>query len=404
MVRYLIARYNVSAMDSGYRLLAARYIRRQAKQLAEQFDGVRAAEDIEFVHRARVATRRLRAALRMFHDCFARKQFRRWRKAIRRTTAKLGDARDRDVQIELLCGTLSALNAKECFPGISRILVQLERDRERLQRKVVKAVDRLEAQGILRQMRRATKRILQAAGVGGRRRADPRGLCPDPAAHPSATRRTAPAPGQPGQSRRTASGTMPCGSPPSGCGTPWRSPGPCIPGGSTRPSRRSSGCNRSWARSTTATSGPNISMRLPPRSASALRPCSAMPAGLPVCSRESTILRQDRRRHRQEVFGQLVEYWAELGRAAVLGRARRRGAGPRPDRPIAAASAAGRRRVRDRRRQRPRRGRAMPSPDPVSAVASESAPDRGPEAQSAADDPTSRVWPAARKPLLTAGS
>ena len=163
MARYPIARYNVSVMDSGYRLLAARHIRRQAKQLAEQFDGLRAAEDIEFVHRARVATRRLRAALRMFHGCFARKKFRRWRKAVRQTTAKLGSARDRDVQIELLCGTLSALNARECFPGISRILVQFERDRERLQRKVVKAVDRLEARGILRQMQRTTKRILQAA-------------------------------------------------------------------------------------------------------------------------------------------------------------------------------------------------------------------------------------------------
>ena len=147
-------------MDEGYRVLAARYIRRQAKQLAEQFDGVRAAEDIEFVHRARVATRRLRAALRMFDDCFTTKQLRRWQKAIRRTTAKLGDARDRDVQIEFLCGVLSALNAKACFPGISRILVQLERDRERLQRKVVKAIDRLEAKGVLQQMRRVTGRIL----------------------------------------------------------------------------------------------------------------------------------------------------------------------------------------------------------------------------------------------------
>jgi CHAD domain-containing protein len=155
-------------MDLGYRLLAARYIRRQAKQLAEQLDGVRAAEDIEFVHRARVATRRLRAALRMFDGCFARKRLRRWRKAIRRTTAKLGSARDRDVQIELLCGALSALSTKECFPGISRILVQLERDRERLQRKVVEAIDRLEAKGILREMQRATKRILRkAAGETG---------------------------------------------------------------------------------------------------------------------------------------------------------------------------------------------------------------------------------------------
>ena len=145
-------------MDSGYRILAAQYVRRQAKQLAEQLEGVRAAEDIEFVHRARVATRRLRAALRMFDDCFAPKRVKRWRRAIRRITSALSDARDRDVQIELLCGTLSALNAKERFPGVARVLVQLERDRERLQRKVVKAVNRLEAEGVLKEMRGSAKR------------------------------------------------------------------------------------------------------------------------------------------------------------------------------------------------------------------------------------------------------
>lgn len=148
-------------MDCGSRLLAAKYIRRQAKQLASQLEGVRAAEDIEFVHRARVATRRLRAALRMFDDCFTRKQIRRWRKAVRRTAGKLGSARDRDVQIELLCGTLATLNARECFPGISRILVQLEREREDLQRKVVSAVDRIEADGVLCEMQRVTKKTLR---------------------------------------------------------------------------------------------------------------------------------------------------------------------------------------------------------------------------------------------------
>jgi CHAD domain-containing protein len=157
------ASYTVYMVDSSYRLLAARYIRRQAKQLAEQLDGLRAAEDIEFVHRARVATRRLRAALRMFDDCFAAKRVKRWQKIVRQTTAKLGNARDRDVQIEFLCGILSLLNAKECFPGIARLLVQLERERERLQRKVVKAVDRLEAKGVLQEMRQATKRILRRA-------------------------------------------------------------------------------------------------------------------------------------------------------------------------------------------------------------------------------------------------
>ena len=148
-------------MDSAYRRLAALYIHRQVKQLAEQLEGIRAAEDIEFVHRARVATRRLRAAMRMFDDCFGRKQFRRWQKTIQRTTAKLGSARDRDVQIEFLCGALSALSSKQCFPGISRILVEAERDRERLQRKVVKAVNCLEKKGVLGEMRKATKRILR---------------------------------------------------------------------------------------------------------------------------------------------------------------------------------------------------------------------------------------------------
>jgi len=88
-----------SRSDLSYRLLAARFIRRQVKQLGEQFDGIRQGEDVEYLHRARVASRRLRAALRMFHDCWGPKKMKGWRKAIRRVTRGLGDARDKDVQI-----------------------------------------------------------------------------------------------------------------------------------------------------------------------------------------------------------------------------------------------------------------------------------------------------------------
>jgi CHAD domain-containing protein len=153
-------------MDSAYRRLAAKYVRRQVTQLAEQLEGVRAAEDIEFVHRARVATRRLRTALRMFRDCFGCRKVKRWRKAIRCVTKSLGNARDRDVQIEYLCRMLSALGAKECFPGVARLLVQLERDRERFQREVVEAADCLEAAGTLNQMRRATDRAYRKTVTG----------------------------------------------------------------------------------------------------------------------------------------------------------------------------------------------------------------------------------------------
>ncbi len=54
------------SVDESYQLLAARYLRKQTKQLVGQFDGIRESVDIEFVHRGRVASRRLRAALRVF--------------------------------------------------------------------------------------------------------------------------------------------------------------------------------------------------------------------------------------------------------------------------------------------------------------------------------------------------
>ena len=59
-----------TAVDESYRLLAARHLRLQVSALSEQVEGARKGEDIECVHQARVASRRLRAVLRMFRDCF----------------------------------------------------------------------------------------------------------------------------------------------------------------------------------------------------------------------------------------------------------------------------------------------------------------------------------------------
>jgi CHAD domain-containing protein len=150
-------------VDDGYRLLAAKYARKQAKQLRAQFTGICAAGDIEFVHRARVASRRLRAAMRIFGKSFKRKQVKRWKKSIRRIRSELGEARDKDVQIELLRGILDSLTDKKCFAGISRLLVQWEYERERLQSKVVRAVKRLERNGALKDLEDAAKSLLLKA-------------------------------------------------------------------------------------------------------------------------------------------------------------------------------------------------------------------------------------------------
>jgi CHAD domain-containing protein len=152
-------------LDQSYRLLAAKYLRKQAKRLAEQIDDARRADDPECIHQTRVASRRLRAGMRMFAECFDPKQLKSWRKQIRRVTNRLGDARDRDVQIEFLCGVLDELDEKACYPGIARLLVKLEQQRERLQTQVVEAADRLAASGVLEEMRAVTKEVLSDANA-----------------------------------------------------------------------------------------------------------------------------------------------------------------------------------------------------------------------------------------------
>ena len=139
-------------MDGSNRLLAAQYLRKQTRRLVGQLAGVRQADDIEYVHQARVASRRLRAGLRIFSDCLNRKKLKRWRKQVRRLTEGLGPARDRDVQIEFVQGVLSGLQEKACRPGIARLLLRLQQSRLAIQPQVVEAADRFEAGGTAAEM------------------------------------------------------------------------------------------------------------------------------------------------------------------------------------------------------------------------------------------------------------
>ena len=59
--------------------------------------GTRAGEDIEELHDMRVATRRMRAALRVFGEYLDEKRLKSFRKGVERTGGKLGSVRDLDV-------------------------------------------------------------------------------------------------------------------------------------------------------------------------------------------------------------------------------------------------------------------------------------------------------------------
>lgn len=140
--------------DASFRLLACKYLRKQTNALLKQIGGIRKNEDIECVHQARVASRRIDAALTMFDICFSSKKVRRWRRAVRRLIEGLGAARDRDVQIAFVTEVVAdvAGSDDEKLPGVERLLLRLKQQREALQPGVLDEVDRLESSPALAAM------------------------------------------------------------------------------------------------------------------------------------------------------------------------------------------------------------------------------------------------------------
>lgn len=110
--------------DPGYCLYGARNLLDLLGSLGGEIEGVRKAEDIEYVHRMRVATRRIRAALPLFRTCHSKKEYRCWRGEIRSITRALGEARDADVQVDFLQKYLRDLYPQE--PGVTTPLFALE--------------------------------------------------------------------------------------------------------------------------------------------------------------------------------------------------------------------------------------------------------------------------------------
>jgi CHAD domain-containing protein len=155
-----------SFLDASYRYLSAQYLRKQSRQLKAQLQCVGQSNDPECVHRARVASRRLRAALRFFEDCFPPKVVKDWRKELRRVTRELGEARDTDVQIQSLVAMLAGGMDAACVPGVVRVLARLETQRESKQKEVQSVGERFLHRGTGRRISVAAGKMLAKVPEG----------------------------------------------------------------------------------------------------------------------------------------------------------------------------------------------------------------------------------------------
>ena len=86
--------------------------------------------DIKCVHDMRVASRRLRAAMRNFSDCFSeKKKFRSYSKQIKQITSVLGAVRDLDVLIDRFEKDQQTV-PEEAQIGVENLIKHLQRERE----------------------------------------------------------------------------------------------------------------------------------------------------------------------------------------------------------------------------------------------------------------------------------
>lgn len=145
--------------DQGFLLFMAESLLAQADDLAKEIDGVIAGQDIEFIHRMRVASRRLRTRLELFDAFLPDNMAQVWRKQVKRITRALGDARDLDVQIKFLEDFLKESPDNRDRFGIKRILLRFRQRRGRLQKKVVKPIEQLRAGKVLEEMEAVLRQI-----------------------------------------------------------------------------------------------------------------------------------------------------------------------------------------------------------------------------------------------------
>src|SRR6266702_7471782 len=91
-----------------------RMLQERTKKMLDWHDEVLKDEDIEAVHKMRVASRRLRATLDAYEPCCKPLQFKKVYRRIKKVADALGTVRDTDVMLEGLRSQLEHVSSEEC--------------------------------------------------------------------------------------------------------------------------------------------------------------------------------------------------------------------------------------------------------------------------------------------------
>ena len=132
---------------SNLRAYAVQAIQPRLERMLSHLDGAKEGEKTEPIKQMRVWSRRTRAALEVFSDCFPSKEFRGLEREIKIVTGALGEARDLDVMIDTLTKRQTGLPPQQ-RGGLSSFITQLQERRDAAQKAVRETIARLEHQDL----------------------------------------------------------------------------------------------------------------------------------------------------------------------------------------------------------------------------------------------------------------
>ncbi len=142
---------NCARIDSSYCLFGAEALKKLLSTIEAQIGGVEKNEDIEYLHRMRVTSRRIRAAMPLFKECFPKKRYKKWINEIKNVTQFLGTARDLDVQILFIKDYIQQLQETDPKKGIEALLEAHVNQRAGLQSSITNGLEELKKSRVLQQ-------------------------------------------------------------------------------------------------------------------------------------------------------------------------------------------------------------------------------------------------------------
>jgi CHAD domain-containing protein len=152
-------RADMPMSEAGRAILSFHFERMLANEA-----GTREGTDIEALHDMRVATRRQRAAFRIFAPHYRRKVIRPFRRALRRLAERLGAVRDLDVQVDTVQAFQSAQDAASAA-ALQPLLDEWRREREAARAELLAHLD----SDAYRDFKQAYADFLASEGAGARR-------------------------------------------------------------------------------------------------------------------------------------------------------------------------------------------------------------------------------------------